>query len=163
MQLRRLVKKELSARDNDPRPEIAKIQERIAEVDAEADKLLAMMTPTNRDFIDRKLAKLRRERRSAESRLQDLQALDYKPPDVEATVDAIVAQLADFERVAAQGTIEERKQFVRGLIESIAIHPHRGRGEAHLKRLPALGSGGGGNDPVNCPSNSPIPLELPVT
>ena len=109
---------------------------REGKIDEKADQLLEMMTPDNQDFVDRKLARLRREKQGAQTRLEDLVRLDFKPPDIEATVDAILAQLKDFPRVAAQGTVEERKQFVRLFVESIRIRPETIAGAATLKSLP---------------------------
>ena len=94
------------------------------------------MTPENQDFVAHKLGKLRREKQRAKARLEDLAGTDFKPPAVEATVDAILAQLNDFSRVAAQGTVEERKQFVRAFVGGINIHPYTARGAVHMRPLP---------------------------
>ena len=134
--LEKFIAEELHCGRKDPREEIAGLRSRLEEIDKKADVLLENITSANRKFIDRKLAKLRSERRTLEARLQELKSIDYKPIDVRGTVDGILARLSDFDGVFAEGTIEERKEFLRSFVSKIKLFPAECRERVQFFRIP---------------------------
>ena len=115
------------------------------EIDSRADELVEMMKRANQEFVERKLA-----------------VRDYRPPDIDGTADAILDGLRDFPRVVAEGTIEERKAFVRTFISGILLHPHERHAVIRIRRFPLPAGANSGNssfgrgararsEPATCP------------
>jgi len=96
----------------------------------------ALATPANRDFVDERLGKVRVERRRLEARLGDLERLDYRPVDVEAVTREALAYVGRFREVLGQGSLEQRKDFLRGFVKEIRIDPDKGEGAINYYRLP---------------------------
>jgi DNA invertase Pin-like site-specific DNA recombinase len=149
--LRRFIAEEILAKTPDPSAETGKLKEELATLAAEADRLLDIATPANRDFVDERLGNIRARRRDLEARLADLMQVDYRPVDVEtATADAL-AYLAKFREVLQEGTLEQRKEFLRGFVAEIGIDPDRARGTITFYELPTvslMGMPGAGVEPA---------------
>ena len=58
--------------------------------------------------------------------------------------EQMLASLAGFEELLEQGTVEERKEFVRAFVQELEIDPDRGRGVLHIRRFPKVGIMGTG-------------------
>jgi hypothetical protein len=147
--LKKFIAEELQGGRKDPREEITGLRLRLEEIDKKADVLLDNITAANREFIDRKLARLRSEKRTLEARLEELRGIDYKPVDVHGTVDEILARLADFEGIFAEGSIEEKKEFIRSFVAKIKLFPTECRGRVQFFRIP-LPVTGNGNSSFAC-------------
>jgi DNA invertase Pin-like site-specific DNA recombinase len=135
--LRRFIAEEILAKTPDPREEIGKLRSELAALEVEADRLLDIATPANRDFVDERLGKIRGRRQDLEARLADLQRVDYRPVDLEAATREALAYLARFREVLEEGTLEQRKEFLRGFVAEIAIDPDAARGTITFYELPA--------------------------
>ncbi len=71
------------------------------------------------------------------ARLADLARVDYQPVDVEAATRDALAYLERFREVLKEGTLEQRKEFLRGFVVGIAIDPDAARGTIVFYELPA--------------------------
>ena len=60
-------------------------------------------------------------------------------------MDAILDGLRDFPRVAAEGTPEERKAFVRASVPKILLHPHERHAVVRIRRFPLPAEANSGN------------------
>jgi DNA invertase Pin-like site-specific DNA recombinase len=136
--LRRFIAEEILAKTPDPAEETAKLRGELATIQAEADRLLDIATPANRDFVDERLGKIRARRQDLEARLADLERVDYQPVDVEAATADALANLAKFREVLQEGTLEQRKEFLRGFVAEIGIDPDKARGTITFYELPVL-------------------------
>jgi hypothetical protein len=136
--LRRFIAEEILAKTPDPAEELAKLKGELATLAAEADRLLDIATPANRDFVDERLGKIRARRRDAEARLADMERVDYQPVDVEAATADALAYLAKFREVLQEGTLEQRKEFLRGFVAEIGIDPDTARGTITFYELPVM-------------------------
>ncbi len=105
-------------------------------VQAEAERLLDISTPANRDFVDERLGKIRLRKQDLEARLADLERVEYEPVDLEAATADALAYLAKFREVPQEGTLEQRKEFLRGFVAEIAIDPDAARGAITFYELP---------------------------
>ena len=65
-----------------------------------------------------------------------MERLDYRPVDVEAVTREALAYLGRFGEVLGQGSIEQRKEFLRGFVKEIRIVPDKGTGVINNLRLP---------------------------
>ena len=52
--------------------------------------------------------------------------MNYRPPDIDGTVEAVLDELRDFRRVIAEGTMDEKKAFVRAFVPGITLDPRDG-------------------------------------
>jgi DNA invertase Pin-like site-specific DNA recombinase len=136
--LRRFIAEEILAKTPDPAEEIAKLKGDLTTMQDEADRLLDIATPANRDFVDERLGKIRARRRDLEARLADLERVDYQPVDVEAATADALAYLAKFREVLQEGALEQRKEFLRGFVAEIGIDPDKARGTITFYELPIL-------------------------
>src|SRR2546428_3695304 len=81
---RRVIQQEIVAKTPDPGEEITKLKSELAALEAEANRLLDIATPANRDFVDERLGKIRVRKQELEPRLADLERVDFQPVDLEA-------------------------------------------------------------------------------
>ncbi len=116
--------------------EIGKLKEELASLNVEANRLLDIATPANRDFVDERLGRIRVRRQELEPRLADLERVDFQPVDLEAAARDALAYLARFHDVLEEGTLEQRKEFLRGFVAEIAIDPDAARGTIAFYELP---------------------------
>ena len=101
--LRKFIAEEILARSPKPSPEIAKAREELATVQAEVNRLVGIATPANRDFVDERLGKIRARKQELESRLADLERVDFGPVDLEAATRNALAHIARFRDVLEEG------------------------------------------------------------
>jgi hypothetical protein len=135
--LRRFIAEEIVAKTPDPREDLGKVKGELATLQSKADRLLDIATPANRDFVDERLGKIRARRQDLEARLADLQKIDFQKVDVEAATRDALAYLVRFREVLEQGTLEQRKEFLRGFVAEISIDPDASRGTICFYELPA--------------------------
>ena len=102
----------------------------------EANRLLDIATPANRDFVDERLGKIRVRKQDLEPRLVDLERVDFQPVDLEAATRDALAYLARFRDVLEEGTLEQPKEFLRGFVHEISIDPDTARGVITFYELP---------------------------
>ncbi len=135
--LRKFIAEEILAKSPDPREEIGKLRGDLAALQVEADRLLDIMTPATADFVGDRLGKIRVRKQDLEARLADLERVDYQPVDLEAATADALAYLGRFREVLEIGTLEQRKEFLRGFVHEIAIDPDAARGTITFYELPA--------------------------
>jgi hypothetical protein len=88
---------------------------------------LDIATPANREFVDERPGKVRTQRQALEARLADLSRLDYQPVDLETATREALAYLGRFREVLETGTLEQRKEFLRGSVTRLrSIRAPRG-------------------------------------
>ena len=134
--LRKLLKAEMGAQSPNPRKEAQEVRKQLQAIQEKADILLESLSPTNQIWVDEKLAALERERRSLEARLEELMVLPYQPLNLDSLMDAAWAALSDLSRVAENGSLEERKEFVRGFLAGMKIDPDSDKGTLLWWKLP---------------------------
>jgi hypothetical protein len=101
--LRKFIAEEILAKTPGPEEEITKLKSELTAHEAEADRLLDIATPANRDFVDERLGRIRVRRQELEPRLADLERVDYQPVDIEAATRDALAYLARFREVLEEG------------------------------------------------------------
>ena len=134
--LRRFIQEEILAKTPGPGEEITKLKSELTSLEAEVNRLLDIATPANRDFVDERLGKIRVHKQEIEPRLADLERVDFQPVDLEAATRDALAYLARFRDVLEEGTLEQRKEFLRGFVHEISIDPDTARGVITFYELP---------------------------
>ena len=135
--LKGFIEEEIAAQDADPNREADEVRSRLAEVDARASVLLEGLSPETRPFVDGKLRELAAERARLETRLQGLSAVPYEPIDGEAILRFGMGALANLPRLMENGSLEERKGFIRAFVAGITVRPQEGRLDVQMQKLPA--------------------------
>ncbi len=147
--LRRLLKKEIGSQGPNPRKEATEVRRRLKEIRAKADVLLESLSPTNRMWVDEKLVALERERRSLEARLEEVLALPHQPLDLNVLMASALDSLRDLAGLAESGSLEERKEFVRGFLSGMKIDPDSDEGTLLWWKLPRAAMAGTPNSSVD--------------
>ncbi len=145
--LRRFIRESLAQAGPAPKKALAEVQAEMAKLKKDVDRLLENLTPANRDFVDEKLGAIRRRLRELEARQEDLQVRVAQTPNVEAVVEAALAQVGRFAKILAHGSIVEQKELLRGFIAGITLNPSQNRGVITWFDLPASFKFGGGSRP----------------
>ncbi len=143
-QLRDLVAREIRADAGDPQQERRVTKKRLDEINRSLDRLLESLTPVNKDLVDKKIIKLTRERAQLESDLETLEAVDRNKLDADALADEIAGTISGFEELFEEGTLEEKKEFIRLFVESIELNAEERRAVLRIRKFPApesLGTG----------------------
>jgi hypothetical protein len=143
--LRDLVQKAMSRPATGTDEDARQVRERIRQIEAKADELLEMMTPANRDFIDQKLVRMKKEREALEIRLGELQTACEQGIDGDQLAEEITAELRDFDRALTKGDPAERKAFIRGFVREILLSPETGAGVVRIRKFPLPASAASGN------------------
>jgi hypothetical protein len=87
--------------------------------------------------MDEKLNEIRGQRRDLEARRDVLRDAAQHQPDLDAAVERALGYLGRFREVLAQGTNVEKKEFIRGFVNEIRLHPGTLKGEIRFYDLVA--------------------------
>jgi len=138
--LRGFIEEEIAAQGQDPRRELAKMRDRIAEIDRKADVLLEGVSADTKGFVDAKLRDLGIERRKLQNRSEELKSAPYVPINAAAILRDGLASLRDLPRLLESGSLEDRKEFVRAFVGGVSVVPGESRLDVLMRTLPAVGS-----------------------
>ena len=103
------------------------------------DRLLDAVDPRHRDLLNRRLDELRKEREGLEAALERLRS-QPAPIHAKRLAHELAGQARDFRRVFAEGTMPERKAFVRAYVAGITVNARRREAIVGFYRLPQLPS-----------------------
>jgi hypothetical protein len=145
--IKALLAKEIEAETPEIDREAKEVKRRLREVNETKRRLIASLTPTNKEILDEEFEKLKSEGKVLEARLGELKSMKREEVDVDATVEEIMATVTQFEDLFASGTLQEQKEFINLWIDHIDIDPTERHGKVHMKRFPAPG-GATGNSSV---------------
>jgi DNA invertase Pin-like site-specific DNA recombinase len=136
--LRKLIEQELETLIPDFGDELDKIDARLGEIEKSIANLIDNITSTNRDFVDKRIIELRREIAELESRKRELEAQGQKRIEIDEIIDEAMAMAGDYRRVFAEGSVEEKRYFLRAFLSKIELDPTTGEGKARFVLLPGL-------------------------
>jgi DNA invertase Pin-like site-specific DNA recombinase len=121
----------------DPEREARSLRALIEAINHKAEALVDGMTAPAASLVRQKLDALGRERRLLEQRLSEAEATSqYHPPDPRAVVGEFRTCLARLRQVREFGTNQQRKTFLRGMIERIEVKPRLRRARLCWHHLP---------------------------
>ncbi|MDP8238363.1 MAG: recombinase family protein [Candidatus Hatepunaea meridiana] len=128
--IRKMVEEEV----NDMVPQIGKeldqVEVRIYEIKQTISNLIENLTSTNREYVDARLVELKRELAVLESKRHELEAAGAKKIEIGRLIDQAVELAGEFKTAFAEGTIEEKRLFLRAFLKSINLDPMKGTGRA---------------------------------
>ncbi len=142
--LRRILADGLNVERQRPKVERRVLRKRLDAIDQTIDRLLENLTPINKEFVDKKLIGLKRDRDGVDEELGRLTTLPHDSVDVDALADQIIAGMDKFEEIFQEGTLEEKKEFISLFVERIELDTKENRGKVFLRKFPAPASLGTG-------------------
>jgi DNA invertase Pin-like site-specific DNA recombinase len=134
--LRQLIQQELLGAVRFDDSEGATIRQRLADIESTIDNLLDNITLTNREYVDRRIEKLRDEIVELERRQAALQEHEDREKHVLAIAEEALTVARDFDRLVQEGTIDERRTLVRAFLRAIDFEPESRTGVAHFWVVP---------------------------
>ena len=96
------------------------------------------ITPTNREFVDKRIAELKHEIVELEFRKRELEVRGHKRNEIDAIVEKAMEMAGDYRTVFKEGSVEEKRNFIRAFLSRIDLDPISGNGEARFTLLPGL-------------------------
>jgi hypothetical protein len=116
---------------------VRQIRNKIADIEAKIDRLLDNLSTETKEFIDRKVAGLKKERAHLAARLEEHQRGENAKFDICRLAKTIVELIREFDAVFATGTIEEQKEFIGLFVEGIEVDPKKRKARVKIRRFPA--------------------------
>ena len=152
--LRRMVEQEINLLIPDIGSELDKTDNRLKEIIQTITNLIDNITDVNREFVDKRIIELKREMIELEKRKQELESAGDKRLETERIIEEAMAMAGDFKQVFDEGSVEEKRLFIRAFLSGIKLDPRTEEGEARFILLPGL-------DKVWRPENLPELTENP--
>jgi len=144
--LREMIEQEVAGNDRFDESELAQARQRKTDIEAKIENLLDNLTPTNREYVDRRIEKLRDEMVELEQQEQALLEQQGRECQAAELVQAALALAPQVGQVVRFGTVDEKRTFVRAFLRGIEFDPASRAGTAHFWAVPDAG-GGMGTDP----------------
>jgi DNA invertase Pin-like site-specific DNA recombinase len=128
-----------------PRQRRQQLQSLIQKTNEDIDRLVRSLTPDNKDFVDPKLKDLGKERKRLQRELDDLKEVPDKDVDVNQLVDEVLGCMENFDDVFKEGTLEEKKEFIRLFVEDIQLDAAGMTATVRIRKFPAAQTVAAGN------------------
>ena len=97
--------------------------------------------------MDKKLASLGEEKRGLEERLRQFALVPQQQTDPDEVAEQIVKGIGEFKELFEQSTWEEKKGFVRAVVEQLVVDSEKGVGTLLVREFPVLELMRAGNPP----------------
>jgi polyhydroxyalkanoate synthesis regulator phasin len=110
-----------------------------ADLERKIYNIIDNLTPSTRDYAEKRVAQLKAELDGIERKLTRLEDETAKEVDLDALVPVVLDYMKNFERVAAEGTVEEKRAFLRAFTRKIELDPATGTGRLEIFSLPRQG------------------------
>ncbi len=136
--MRRTVEEEIDSIIPQIGEELDQVEAYILEIKQTISNLIENLTSTNREYVDARLVELKRELAVLESKRLELEAAGAKKIEIGRLIDQAVELAEDFKLVFAEGTIEEKRLFLRAFLKGIELNPIKGAGWAMFILLPGM-------------------------
>jgi len=134
--IRKMVEEEISDMVPQIGEELDQVVGKIQEVKQTITNLIENLTSTNREYVDARLVELKRELAVLESKRHKLEAAGAKKIEIRRLIDQAVELASEFKTAFAEGTIEEKRLFLRAFLKNINLDPMKGTGRAMFILLP---------------------------
>ena len=142
--LRGMIKKAL-APDPETEGRRKRSERNMDEIDRRIDELIESLTPTNKEFVDRKLEKLKIERDQLNDQLAEAAVQHSRLSGIDALVDEALEIVRGFKEAFAEGTLEEQKELVSLMVEKVDVDPVGRTARVYMRKFPAPSFLGTGN------------------
>jgi hypothetical protein len=100
------------------------------------DNLLDNITPTNREYIDRRLNELKQQRQQIEARIEELDRISLSQAEIDNIVSDSMQFLSGLECILRQGLPQEKLVALRQCIEKVSINKPSGIVRLTVRSVP---------------------------
>jgi len=139
--LREMIEQEIAGGDRFDESELAIVRQRKSDIDATIENLLDNITPTNRDYVDRRIAKLKDETLQLQQQEEALLEQQGRECQAAELVQAALALAPQVDQIARFGTVDEKRTFLRAFVREIEFDPRSRSGTAYFWAVPDAGGG----------------------
>ncbi|MCJ7751396.1 MAG: recombinase family protein, partial [Armatimonadetes bacterium] len=144
--LREMIEQEVAGSDRFDESELSAVRQHRADIEAKIENLLDNLTPTNREYVDRRIEKLRDETVGLQQQEEALLEQQGRECQAGELARAALALAPHVDQVARFGIVEEKRVFIRAFLREIEFDPRTRTGTAHFYAVPSM-SGDIGPDP----------------
>ncbi len=144
--LREMIEQEVAGGDRFDESELGAVRQGKADAEVAIDNLLDNITPTNREYVDRRIEKLRGKIVDLEQQEEALLEQQGRECQAGELAQAAMLLAREVDRVAAFGTVDEKRTFVRAFLREIEFDPESRSGTAYFYAVPSV-NGGTAPDP----------------
>jgi hypothetical protein len=103
------------------------------------------LTPTNKEFVDRKLETLKAERDDLVAHKEASRKRTATKVETDTIIHDAIESIRRFDEVFAEGTRQEQKEFINLFVEGIEVDLRERRARLRIKKFPAPNSIDTGN------------------
>ncbi len=136
--IRQMVEEEINNIVPQIGEELDQVEARIREIKQTISNLIENLTSTNKEYVDARLVELKREMAILESKHLELVAAGAKKLEIGRLIDQAIELAGEFKTAFVEGTIEEKRLFLRAFLKGIELDPVNGQGRAMFITLPGL-------------------------
>jgi hypothetical protein len=137
--MRRMVEEEIESSVPQVVDELDTVEARKREVKQTITNLIENLTSTNREYVDARLVELKRELTVLESKCLELESAGAEKTKIGHVIDQAVELAGEFKTAFAEGSIEEKRLFLRAFLKKIELNPLTGKGQAVMILLQGMG------------------------
>jgi DNA invertase Pin-like site-specific DNA recombinase len=136
--IRRMIEEEIKSAVPQIGEELDQVEARISAIKQTTTNLIENLTSTNREYVDTRLIEMKRELTVLESKRLELEATGAKKLEINRLIDQAIELAGEFKTAFAEGTIDEKRLFLRAFLKQIELDPVAGKGQATLITLPGV-------------------------
>jgi len=137
-----MIEQEVAGSDRFDESGLAAVRQRRADIEATIENLLDNITPTNRDYVDRRIAKLKDETVELQQQEEALLEQQGRECQAEELAQAALALAPQVDQIARFGTVDEKRTFLRAFVREIEFDPQSRSGTGYFYAVPVLGEEG---------------------
>ena len=109
-----------------------------ADIEQKIYNIIDNTTPTTREFADKRIEQLKAELDAIERQVERVDAQAANAVDLTALEQALLDYMKRFEVVQAEGTVEEKRAFLRAFTRTVELDPETGKGRLEIYSLPMV-------------------------
>jgi DNA invertase Pin-like site-specific DNA recombinase len=144
--LRTMIEQEVAGEGRFDGSELATLRQQRRDVEAQIENLLDNLTPTNREFVDRRIEKLRDQLVSLDQQEGVLLEQQDRERQAAALTEEAMRLARRFTELPQVGTVDEKRMMVRAFLRNIDYDPSTRTGVAYFWEVPSVGQDGGGGN-----------------
>ncbi len=108
------------------------------DIEAKIYNIIDNISPATREFADKRVTQLKDELARIALELEHLEVAEARKADIDAMLPELMEYMKDFGRVYTEGTVEEKRTFLRAFIRRVELDPETGKGRLEIFSLPRI-------------------------
>jgi DNA invertase Pin-like site-specific DNA recombinase len=132
-----MIEQEVAGGDRFDESELAAVRQGRADIETKIENLLDNITPINRDYVDRRIAKLRDEMVQLQQQEEALMEQQGRECQAAELAQAALALAPQVNQVARFGTVDEKRTFIRAFLREVEFDPESRTGTAYFYAVPS--------------------------